>query len=494
MADNLTLQLKQELARRGKVVTDAQVESFLKSRSSSLPQAQQQQSVPQPTQNDLPSWFESDPQRQSDTSLSNSLGVGLWSLADSALFGLPGAFVEEEEFLDFEDPLAKWLGAAGSFAGFVGGAPMKIGLRASQKVASALAPKLVQKQGASTVLKGMREAGEAGGLSRKAIKQTTSGYKRLVQEAQIDPALQGEKFGQAVAKYRDEYIELGMKNGIIKNADEADVIRKMFLAEDVAGGVNVFKRPIQDFQGLAIARLGDSKLARFAGHAANDVMVFSLIDAVFEGVTTIEDHEYDWTAPLWGVANGIAFSSLSFLNPKGKASSWYKDWKIGVKAAFTGKSPYGKLSERELASVTRYIGQSRKANGELGTMPVTYKGETHNIRLDSMGDNVGSEFGSSKTLMEFESKFGKGNAAGAMRSLLESERKKWGREIIKWANRSEAQNLFQVWPRMMLGGMLFNSQAFYEMYANNIQRRTNPNKFDLNANSITRARENLAIL
>ena len=155
------------------------------------------------------------------------------------------------------------------------------------------------------------------------------------------------------------------------------------------------------------------------------------------------------------------------MNPKGKASSLYKDWKIGVKAAFTGKSPYGKLSERELASVTRYIGQSRKANGELGTMPVTYKGETHNIRLDSMGDNVGSEFGSSKTLMEFESKFGKGNAAGAMRSLLESERKKWGREIIKWANRSEAQNLFQVWPRMMLGGMLFNSQAFYEMYANN---------------------------
>ena len=512
MADNLTLQLKQELARRGKVVTDAQIESFLKSRSSSLPQAQQQQSVPQPTQNDLPSWFESDPQRQSDTSLSNSLGVGLWSLADSALFGLPGAFVEEEEFLDFEDPLAKWLGAAGSFAGFVAGAPMKIGLRASQKVASALAPKLVQKQGASTVLKGMREAGEAGGLSKKAIKQTTSGYKRLVQEAQIDPALQGEKFGQAVAKYRDEYIELGMKNGIIKNADEADVIRKMFLAEDVAGGVNVFKRPIQDFQGLAIARLGDSKLARFAGHAANDVMVFSLIDAVFEGVTTIEDHEYDWTAPLWGVANGIAFSSLSFLNPKGKASSWYKDWKIGVKAAFTGKSPYGKLSERELASVTRYIGQSRKANGELGTIPVTYKGETHNIRLDSMGDNIGSEFGSSKTLMEFQSKFGKENAAGAMRSLLESERKKWGREIIKWANRSEAQNLFQVWPRMMLGGMLFNSQAFYEMYANNadldfandilpnfligayIQRRTNPNKFDLNANSITRARENLAIL
>ena len=41
MADNLTLQLKQELARRGKVVTDAQIESFLKTKNS-LSQVQQQ--------------------------------------------------------------------------------------------------------------------------------------------------------------------------------------------------------------------------------------------------------------------------------------------------------------------------------------------------------------------------------------------------------------------------------------------------------------------
>ena len=517
MPDNLTLQLKQELARRGKIVTDEQVDSFLKSQTSNQ---LQQQDLSQPQQdmfssvgeNTMPEWFETDDERASDTSLANALGVGLWSFADSALFGLPGAFVEEEDYLDFEDPLAKWLGAAGGFAGFVGGAPMRIGLKASQKVASALAPKFVQKQGASTVIKGMREAGEAGGLSKKAINQTTSGYKRLVQEAQIDKTLQGEKFGEAVAKYRDEYIELGVKNGIIKNRDEADAIRNMFLADDVAGGFNVFKRPIQDFQGLAMARWGDTKLARFAGHAANDVMVFSMIDAVFEGVSTIEDHEYDWTAPLWGVANGIAFSSLSFLNPRGKASSWFKDFKIGVKASFTGKSPYTKLGERELAGVSRYIGQSLKNNGEAATISVTYKGKTKDVRLDSMGDYVGAELGSSRTLAEFQEKFGEKEAAGAMRSFLEKERKKWGREIMKWATKEEAQNVFKVWPRMMLGGLLFNSQSFYQMYANDmdmdfandilphfligayIQRRTNPSKFDLSDNKMIQIRENLALL
>ena len=519
MADNLTLRIKEELARRGKAVDSNTIEKILEkynfpnqqSLQTSTQQLPQQDIQQSNKQSNLPEWFESDANEAADNSLANALGVGLWSFADSALFGLPGAFVEEEEYLDFEDPLAKWLGAAGGFAGFVGGAPMKIGLKASQKVASALAPKFVQKQGASTVIKGMREAGEAGGLSKKSINQATSGYRKLVQEAQIDKTLQGERFGQAVAKYRDEYIELGVKNGIIKNADEAEAIRKMFLADDVAGGLNVFKRPIQDFQGLALARWGDTKLARFAGHAANDVMVFSMIDAVFEGVSTIEDHEYDWTAPLWGMANGIAFSSLSFLNPKGKASSWYKDFKIGVKAAFTGKSPYAKLGERELASVSRFIGQSLKNNGESATIKVTHKGVTKDVRLDSMGDHVGSEFSSSKTLAEFEKAFPK-EAAAAMRGFLEKERKRWGREIMKWSTKEEAQNLFKVWPRMALGGVLFNSHSFYQMYANDmemdfandilphfligayIQRRTNPNKFDLNSNKITQIRENLALL
>ena len=48
----------------------------------------------------------------------------------TAAFGLPGLAVEEEEFLDFEDPMAKYAGALGGFVGFVAGAPMKLGAKA----------------------------------------------------------------------------------------------------------------------------------------------------------------------------------------------------------------------------------------------------------------------------------------------------------------------------------------------------------------------------
>ena len=161
---------------------------------------------------------------------------------------------------------------------------MKIGLKASRAVASSLAPKLVNKQGINTVVKGMREVGKDGGLSNKAIKQATTGYRSLVQKSQTDKMLQGEKFGEAVAKYRDEYVEMGLQNGILKNADEAESFRKMFLMDDVPGGFNVFKRPVQDLQSLAVARYGDDKLGRFIGHAANDIMIFSMIDTIFEGV------------------------------------------------------------------------------------------------------------------------------------------------------------------------------------------------------------------
>jgi len=516
MADNLTLQLKEELARRGKVVTDSQVQSFLDKKIKQVQQTSSQQ-VPQQqtksTQSEYPDWYNFDEKSTTDNTLSNALGVGLWSFADSALFGVPGALVEEEDMLDFEDPLAKWLSAAGSFAGFIGGAPMKLGLKASTAVASKLAPRMVGKQGINTVVKGMREVGKSGGLSNKAIKQATGGYRSLVQKSQTDKMLQGEKFGEAVAKYRDEYVEMGLQNGILKNADEAESFRKMFLMDDVPGGFNVFKRPVQDLQSLAIARYGDDKLGRFIGHAANDIMIFSMIDTIFEGVSVYEDQEFDWTAPLWGAANGIAFSSLSFLNPKGKSSSWLKDFRVGVRAAFGGKSPYNKLSDDQLAGVSRYIGKSLKDNGEDGIIrDFKYNGKTaDSINLVSMGDHVGFELGSSRTLQEFKHHFGD-DAGKAMKSFLESQRKKFGREIMKWSTKDEAANLVQVWPRMVLGGLFFNSQSFYHMYANDqdldfstdilpnfligayIQRKTNPSRFDLSPNNMNQARQNLALL
>ena len=40
----------------------------------------------------------------------------------------------EDEFIDFVDTYAKWTSAVGGFAGFVAGAPMKIGAKVLQGV------------------------------------------------------------------------------------------------------------------------------------------------------------------------------------------------------------------------------------------------------------------------------------------------------------------------------------------------------------------------
>ena len=69
-----------------------------------------------------PEWYTPVTDESPSSSMLNSVGVGLWSFVDTASFGGAGALVEEERFLDFEDPLAKWTGAIGGFAGFVAGA------------------------------------------------------------------------------------------------------------------------------------------------------------------------------------------------------------------------------------------------------------------------------------------------------------------------------------------------------------------------------------
>ena len=119
-----------------------------------------------------------------------------------------------------QDP-AKWTGAIGGFAGFVAGAPIKVGAKIAQKALPKLGAKQLEKIGkesVETVVKGMKEAGKQEGLSPKAIREVTKGYRSLVREAQVDPRLKGlnKKMKDAAsnlefeeaAKIRDEIRKL----------------------------------------------------------------------------------------------------------------------------------------------------------------------------------------------------------------------------------------------------------------------------------------------
>jgi len=147
--DNLTTRVRQELARRGTVVTDLQIEQILQDKK--ITTSSPQSGIP----------FSAGPistkdKQESKGTILNAVGAGLWSALDVAAFGVPGAFVEEEKFIDFEDPTAKWTSAIGGFAGFVAGAPLKIGAKLVQLAARPFIKK-AGRESIDIVVRGMKK-------------------------------------------------------------------------------------------------------------------------------------------------------------------------------------------------------------------------------------------------------------------------------------------------------------------------------------------------
>ena len=484
MADNLTQRLKAELARRGKIVTDAEVSAFLESRI--------QQQVAPPTApmrsgrelvGDLPE------ELPSKFNLLNAAGAGLWSALDVAAFGIPGAFVEEEKFIDFEDPMAKWTSAIGGFAGFVAGAPLKVGAKFAQLAARPFIKK-IGRESVDTVVRGMKQVGREGGLSRKAAKEVTDGYRSLVTRSKVDPTLRGKEFSNAASKYMNRYLD----EAVDLTQVQRDAVKNMFTD-------NVMRRPLQDFMGVIAERgiaAGSPRLQRVIGHAINDALMFGMIDTIFETTSVIEDHEFDYTAPLWGAATGIVFSQLAWLNPKGKQARWMKDFRAGVRGTFA-KNPYAKWGRERLEGAARFMGESSEHYGQSAFRNVSHKGVSGRVNLRSDG-----------IYDEFKSVFG-GQADDALKAFLDTERRTWGRELMKWSTAESFQNMQSNWMRMAAGGVLFNFHTFYDMFAHGyepevsdilphfligayVQRHANPSRFDLNATRMNQIRQNLMSL
>ena len=514
--DNLTKQLQEEFARRGKIVSESQINKILQKRGVS-PQVASPR-TPTAGRSSNIDWEQIRQKsgggtgrgRDTTTAL-GALGSTLWSFADTAGFGLPGIASREilgvdpaQEFTVDED-LNKWLTGFGGFAGFVAGAPMKVGAKILQKAAAPFIAK-AGRQSVSSVVKGMKQIGKQGGLSNKAIKTQTKSYEALVKRSQLDTPLRGENFKKAVTDHADKMIERGIADGTLKSLDEAAALRKMFEG-------NALKRPLQDFQGLTAMAYGTGRLGRFTGHLINDAVMFAAIDGIFEGVTMIEDGEFDWTAPLWGAGNGAMFSTLSLLKPKGKAASWFKDFKVGVLGAFSKKSPYKDLTTQQLGARVKFMGDAIEQNGGKGAasgVRISYGGVDGVLNLNAGGASVSAEFSANKIVKEFQRVFGD-NADKAMKKFLDGQRKHWGKQLMKWSSLEEVENLASVWPRMLMGGALFNAHTFYEMYAHDMdadvhdilphfligaymQRSHNANKFDLNSIRMNRVRANMATL
>ena len=444
-----------------------------------------------------PEWYTPVSDETPDSSMLNALGVGLWNLVDTGLFGMPGALVKEEEFLDFEDPLAKWTGAIGGFAGFVAGAPLKTGIKIGQKALPILGKSALKNMGRQSVdeaVKQMSKTGLEKGLSQKAVKDISKGYRKLVNEASVNPRMRGLKFEEKTRRFLTDYGEKAVQDGVMDEAQARSIQRLV--------GDNIFKRPIQDFLGLMQARglyKTNPRLATAMGHMMNDVVMFGTIDTVFEGVSMIEDGDYDWTAPLWGIGTGALFGTLGFMKPRGKAASFKKDFTAGLKLAFSNKYVQNAPRER-LKATSKHIGEQLKKNGDKSEVRWTHGGKTETVDLASphMWDNMKAEWGD--------------KAEDSLRALLESEKNKFGKQMMRWSIHEEASSLQESWARMALGGIFFNAHSFYDMYAHDVepdvndvlpnfligayvQRRTNTSKFDIGKKrNMNQLRGNMMIL
>ncbi len=88
MPDNLTTRLKEELKRRGTIVSDSQVELFLKSRGINPAST----SVPQQATNLASRGIRmaAEPKVATSDNAFDLVGSALWHAFDTAAFGVPG--------------------------------------------------------------------------------------------------------------------------------------------------------------------------------------------------------------------------------------------------------------------------------------------------------------------------------------------------------------------------------------------------------------------
>ena len=501
MADNLTRQLQEELKKRGRTASLTQIDDALKTLSG--------QSAPSPSAvsgglfgpGPLPEHVQQAEIREPSGSALNAVGAALWSFADTAAFGIPGALVDEEEFIDFEDPAAKWTSAIGGFAGFVAGAPMKVGAKATQLVAKRFIQKGMKL--ADEVVEQMVKRGKSKGLSDNTIKEVTTGYRSIVSQSQLNKNLRGEEFIQKSEDFLSQYLARAEQVGDL-TAREINAVKNMF-------GPGLRQRPIQDWYGIMAERgifKTNPKAAKVLAHTINDSIMFGVIDTVFEGVlTTLDpDHDFDWTAPMWGVGTGAAFGQLGWLKPRGNMASWKKDFMHGARAAFGRKDIYKNLNSKQLEASAQFWGESLSKSERLH--PRTGQKLSHLVDISYGGKKVTAvDLTKGDVLGQIRSTFG-ADSQEALRSFMESSKKEWGKELMRWANKEAVGNLAEVWPRMLAGGALFNLHSYYDMAFKGVelgvhellphfligayvQRHSNPATYDMSTREINKVRGNL---
>ena len=393
--------------------------------------------------------------------LLTAVGTGLWSFLDTYTFGIPGAFVEEEKHIDYESTWNKWGAAIGGLGGFVLGAPAKV-LGKVAMGATKAAIKVAGKETGEAFTKRLLSQ-PASHLSKSTVKEAGKIVTNLSRSPHTQ-TMTNSVFRDKATKHIGQLLTKKVASKEI-TSEQAATVGQLF--KD-----NLTEMPIGDMANLLMKTTGLSpRVARGLGRMYGETAGFAVVDSIFEGFSVIEDGQYDLTAPVWGAATGALFGTLGFLNPVGKGNKWFTDWKTGVRNAFSSEVNYAKMGSRKLGTMANFFGQ------QLERTPSTLKGKPtggyRSAQYTIVGDNgkkaiVNLTADPKHIKTQLKEAFGK-NWKKELSSILNKERRQYGRDLVTWANKQGVENLRKHWFHMMAGGMVFNARTFYEAYANDIE-------------------------
>ena len=393
--------------------------------------------------------------KESNISLLQSVGAGLYEFGETASFGLLGlaeigaekALGEEINFQEYfreaqqESSIAKVLGGVGTGAGYLLGAPMKLTARVLQKPATAALSKLVGKQTIGKASKEFSEEALKSGIDKGVVNKFSNVLKGKTAWASTKGKQANELFAKQFNTEINKRVIRAQRTGDLTSSQVA-TIQKM-KDKIINEGI-----PLQNLSQYARITYGNSKMGRFTTEALHDAFVFSVADAVmdvsFQGQELLKNPnaKYDLGQTGYSVATGLLAGTAinvatSPFGPLGKMFKSRTDFRKGIRA-YLGTNTYKSLSLDELSGEMANIAHLNKAN-KISTH-YDFKVDGEDKTIDLLENFKTSRTRNAQRISsKLRDSFGD-NAEEKAQQWLMSQKRYYGKQIIAESTREGFEN------------------------------------------------------
>ena len=391
-----------------------------------------------------------------ESSMLGNLGTAVWGALDEAAFGIPELVATKGLGIEFE----KWEDQTGSekaaetvgrFAGFLVGAPMKVGQKALTYVGGKAINKVLKEETADQIINQAKKE-VASSISNKmgaseavekVAREAGDSYRQINQRAKWTKSIAKNFKSKSVANI-DQMIKKNVGLNRI-TAAEGKALKEVFER-------NFTKQSASDFVSL-MQKYYPGRKGAILGEMINEAVIWGTIDAAMELPRSIsEDRPYDWMTPIYGTAFGSVLGPLSFWRLGGKNAGFRKTFGDGIRGLFA-KDVYKGLDVDNLRKLSKWHSSTlttdaagNKIAGKISTRrAVEIDGKTYSFDLANPKTSLSVKDGA-----EIPEKI----QQKVLKKALDTERKKHGAGLVSMAFKEEWANLLNVWPRMLAGSII----------------------------------------